>query len=102
MVLRKPYALFIKHFRLINLIMALLMAILIYRTWVIANYFSNYIDDYVTASNGFVVGHYINFYSFFLVLIVIILNVLVLSVLFVKNKPKKLYIINTLKMVCLK
>ncbi len=94
MVLRKPYALFIKHFRLINLIMALLMAILIYRTWVIANYFSNYIDDYVTASNGFVVGHYINFYSFFLVLIVIILNVLVLSVLFVKNKPKKLYIIN--------
>ncbi len=94
MVLRKPYALFIKHFRLINLVMALLMAFLIYRTWTIANFFSRYIDDYVTASNGFIVGNYINFYSFLLALMVVILNVLVLSVLIVKNKPKKLYIVN--------
>ncbi|MCI9110569.1 MAG: hypothetical protein HFH47_02005 [Bacilli bacterium] len=94
MILRKPYAFFIKYFRLFNLIMAILMGILIYRTGIIARFFSDYINDYVTASNGFMVGSYINLYSFLLALLIIILTIVVLSVLFVKEKPKKLYITN--------
>lgn len=94
MILRKPYAFFIKYFRLINLIMAILMGILIYRTGIIAKFFNDYIKDYVTASNGFMVSNYISLYSFLLALLIIILTIVVLSVLFVKDKPKKLYIIN--------
>lgn len=94
MILRKPYAFFIKYFRIINLIMALLMGVLIYRTFVLGKFFSTYAADYTTASSGFVLGNYINIYSFIMALIVIIFNIVVLSVLFVKDKPKKLYIIN--------
>jgi len=94
MILRKPYAFFIRYFRLFNLIMAILMGILIYRTGIIAKFFNDYLKDYVTASNGFVVGNYINLYSFLLALLIIILTIIVLSVLLVKDKPKKLYIAN--------
>lgn len=94
MILRKPYAFFIRYFRLINLIMAILMGILIYRTGIIAKFFSDYINDYVTASNGFMVSNYISLYSFLLALLIIVLTIVVLSVLFVKEKPKKLYITN--------
>ena len=94
MILRKPYAFFIKYFRLINLIMAILMGILIYRTGIIAKFFSDYIADYITTSNGFMIGNYMSIYSFLIALLIIILTIVVLSVFFVKDKPKKLYIFN--------
>lgn len=94
MILRKPYAFFIRYFKLINLIMAILMCFLIYRTGIIAKFFNEYINDYVTASNGFVLGNYITLYSFILALLIVIFTVIVLSVLIVKGKPKKLYIFN--------
>jgi len=94
MILRKPYAFFIKYFRLINLVMAILMGILIYRTWMIASFLNRYVNDYITASNNFVIGSYINIYSFLIPLFIVIFTIIVLSVLFVKQKPKKLYVIN--------
>ncbi len=94
MILRKPYAFFIRYFKLINLIMAILMCFLIYRTGIIVKFFNEYINDYVTASNGFVLGNYITLYSFILALLIVIFTVIVLSVLIVKGKPKKLYIFN--------
>ncbi len=93
MILRKPYAFFIKYFRLINLIMALLMAILIYHTFKIGKFISQYVSDYTVASS-FVIGDYISIYSFLLALVIIIGTIIVLSVLFVKDKPKKLYLFN--------
>ena len=101
MILRKPYAFFIKYFRIINLIMAVLMAILIYRTIVIGKFLTDYLQDYATASSDFMLGNYINFYSFLLVLVVIIFTIVVTSVMFVKDKPKKLYIFNLIVYIAL-
>ena len=94
MIVRKPYALFIKYFKIIHIIMALLIGILIYRTGVLLHFFNTYISDYQTATDGFATGDYVNFYSFLLVMIVIIANISILSVMFVKKKPKLLYILN--------
>ena len=69
--------------------MALLIGILIYRTGVLLHFFNTYISDYQTATDGFATGDYVNFYSFLLVMIVIIANISILSVMFVKKKPKK-------------
>ena len=93
MILRKPYAFFIKYFRVINLIMAVLMCFLVYRSFKIGSFLSDYLTDYSKASTDFNLSNYINIYSFILVLVVIILITSVLSVLFIKKKPKKLYII---------
>ena len=94
MILRRPYAFFIKYFRVINLIMAALMAVLIYRTLVVGNFLNEYIKDYAAATNNFILGNYINFYIFLLIIIIIILTIVITSVMFVKDKPKKLYIFN--------
>lgn len=94
MIFRKPYAFFIKYFRLINLIMAAFMAVLIYRSFKVGNYINDYISDYVSATDGFVLSNYINFYVFLLTLLVVVLTIVVMSVMIVKDKPKKLYIFN--------
>ena len=96
MIVRKPYALFIKYFKVIHIIMALFIGILIYRTGVLLHFFNTYINDYQTATDGFITGNYINLYSFLLVIIIIIANIAILSVMFVKKKPKLLYILNIL------
>lgn len=101
MIFRKPYAFFIKYFRVMNLIMAVLMAALIYHTFIIGNFFTSYIDDYLKAVNNFSLGNYINIYDFLLIIIIIILTIVVISVLFVKNKPKKLYLFNLLVYIVL-
>ena len=94
MVVRKPYALFIKYFKVIHIIMALFIGILIYRTGVLLHFFNTYINNYQTAIDGFITGNYINLYSFLLVMVVIIANIIILSVMFLKKKPKLLYILN--------
>lgn len=94
MIFRKPYAFFIKYFRVINLIMAVLMAVLIYHTLTVGRFLNEYINDYILATNNFSLGSYINFYTFLLIIIIIILTIVVTSVMFVKDKPKKLYIFN--------
>ena len=91
MILRKPYAFFIKYFRVINIILAVLMAVLIYQTVIIGKFLTDYIADYNVADN-LVISNYISFYSFLLCLLVVILTIVITSVMFVKNKPKKLYI----------
>ena len=45
MIFRKPYAFFIKYFRVINLIMAVFMAVLIYHTLTVGRFLNEYIND---------------------------------------------------------
>lgn len=100
MILRKPYAFFIKYFRVINLIMAIFMAILTYQTIVIGKFLTNYIKDY-SIGNNFAISNYINFYSFLMCILVIVLTIIVTSVMIVKKKPKKLYIFNLVVSIAL-
>ena len=93
MILRKPYAFFIKYFKIINLIMAFLMAALLYQSVVIGKFLNKYIVNNAIGTN-FVISEYISFYSFLFCLAIIILIIIVTMVMFVKKKPMKLYIFN--------
>lgn len=92
MILRKPYAFFIKYFKILHAIIALLIAFLLYRSFTIYNFFRAYIDDYSGALNEFSPSSLINMYSFILTLGIIILIIVLLSVMIYKKKPKALYI----------
>ena len=92
MILRKPYAFFIKYFKILHAIIALLIAFLLYRSFTIYNFFRAYIDDYNGALNEFSPSSLINMYSFILALGIIILIIVLLSVMIYKKKPKALYI----------
>lgn len=96
MILRKPYALFIKYFRLLHMVMAVLILLLLFRTYSVYNFFVSYIKDYQVAMVNFKASNLINMYSFFLAMLIIIVTVILLSVMIYKKKPKFVYIYNIL------
>ena len=92
MILRKPYAFFIKYFKLLHAIIAVLVAFLLYRSFAIYNFFRAYVQDYSSALNEFSPRTLLSMYSFILALVIIILIIILLSVMIYKKKPKALYI----------
>lgn len=92
MILRKPYAFFIKYFKLLHAIIALFVGFLLYRSFKVYSFFNAYISDYNSAINNFSPRTLINMYSFFAILLITILAIILLSVMIYKKKPKSLYI----------
>lgn len=94
MILRKPYALLIKNFKLIHAIMTVLMIYVFYKTLNVLYVFSGYLSsdmvllDENTASNTF------NLLMFIFPIFIIILSLILLTVMFVKKKPSSLYLIS--------
>ena len=96
MILRKPYAFFIKYFKLLHAIIAVLVAFLLYRSFTLYNFFRTYVTDYSSALNDLNPRSLLNMYSFLMVLGVIIIIIILLSVMIYKKKPKFLYIYSLL------
>ena len=94
MVLRKPYKFFIKHFRLIHLILALLSSYLLVRT----SGLINFLYDYVSNSNTIVgTGTSTEYFSGLMILssiLVLLGSIIILIVMKMKKKPVLFYIIN--------
>lgn len=101
MILRKPYAFFIKYFKLFHAIIALIVGVLLYRSLKLYNFFSSYVSDYSSALNDLSPRTLITMYSFLMILLVIILIIILLSVMIYKRKPKSLYIYSLLVYVAI-
>ena len=108
MILRKPYAFIIKHFKLLHLILTVLLGISIYRV----NYISSFLKDYLSSPivfNRYSVESYMTssnisdligrldtlfpLYVFILPLITILVTLIILFILYNKKKPYLLYIV---------
>ena len=94
MILRKPYAILIKHFKLIHVFLTLISVFLFLRCHDILNF----INDYIINS-GFIVEDYqldkiMPFYLNIVVIFMIIFNVIVALLLKNKGKSITFYIIN--------
>ena len=108
MILRKPYAFIIKHFKLLHLIITVLLGISIYRV----NYISSFLKDYLSSPivfNRYSVESYMTsnnvsdligrldtlfpLYVFILPLITILVTLIILFILYNKKKPYLLYIV---------
>jgi len=94
MILRKPYAFLIKHFKLIHLILVVFSCYSIYRTNILLEFFNDYILNMVN-----VIGQDLSttliptFYSL-TPIIIIIFTTIILIVMIVKKKPNFFYILN--------
>lgn len=94
MILRKPYAFFIKIFKPLHLIMSLLTCYLIFITNKILTFFNSYIY-----SNENVVGTSIKEglvkNEFFIIpILLIVFSLIFLGIMFKKNKPIVFYLVN--------
>ena len=94
MILRKPYAFFIKIFKPMHLLLAIITAYLIY----LDNKILNFLNMYVS-SNVDVIGQQIkkNLGSsllYIIPIIIIVFSLIILGLMYRKKKPFKFYIIN--------
>lgn len=101
MILRKPYAILIKHFKLIHIIFTLLSLFLFFRCTDLLNFINEYI-----ANTGFIIDNYqiaglLPNYTMILIILGILLNIVVIILLKTKDKKITFYIINILIYSCL-
>lgn len=90
MILRRPYALLIKHFRLIHLIM---FGLIIYNIMYARNIL-NFFKDYIAYNGNIEVlsSKYINYYIFICFFFLIIFSIIIYFLMKYKNKPKLFYV----------
>lgn len=94
MILRKPYAFLIKHFRLIHIIILAAVSYILYKTIT----FRSFLDEYIGNNQRLktiddLTEKYVGIPFILIVLFVIILSGIILYLLKHKNKPYKFYII---------
>ena len=92
MILRKPYAFLIKHFKLIHLLLTVLIFLLFQRLREVVEYLNYYID-LRTYENipGLIREHYSIWYIL-LPIIIIGVIVIIMWLLITKEKPVKYYV----------
>lgn len=95
MVLKKPYAFIIKHFRAIHLLLLIPILYLIIKTRAIVYFFNSYVTYGYTLNFSEVLtnisSHYINILMYIAVIIVLLVFVAMSVILQQKDKPTKLY-----------
>ncbi len=86
MVLRKPYAFLIKHFKLIHLLLCIPIVYLLIKTGAITSFFSDYVRANYYTNLTKISANYINYFMYFSVFIIL---ALVLAVYFLMRQKKK-------------
>ena len=96
MIIKKPYAFIIKHFRLIHLLLLIPMIYLVIKTRGIITFFSDYVANNYRLSSGTdilssLASNYINIFMYIAVIIIMIVLIFLAIVLKRKEKPVKFY-----------
>jgi len=93
-ILRKPYALLIKNFKKIHLVLCILMAYLAYESGNILTFFNEYISSGTFTRTSFSLSStYINIYMFAVTVLVAAIALVIYILMRQKKKPKLLYFI---------
>lgn len=92
MILRKPYAFLIKHFKLLHLAMALCMGILLYQTTILQNFFNEFASSTQVIVDSDITGVLIKGYIYIFLVVVIVMSLIVLILMSLKNKPRIYYL----------
>ncbi len=97
MILRKPYAFLIKHFKRVHLVISILLIFMISRTYKLFSFLSsssNVIPDTFKTSS------YINFLIYIVIVLIILLIVALIVLMKKKEKPVLMYIITMIVYIC--
>ena len=92
-ILKKPYAFLIKHFRLIHVILTAMITYMLVRTFKIYSFFSRYVDNVYSTLGDAVPSHYITGFMIVIVILIVTFALLIYLLMNNKKKPKALYVI---------
>lgn len=91
MILKKPYAFLIKHFRIIHLLLLVPIGYLISKTFRVAAFFRTYVSNNYTTNILNIAAEHISFYMYLAVLIIIGVVLAIYYLMRQKKKSTKLY-----------
>lgn len=92
MILRKPYAFLIRHFKMMHVILAGCLFYLIYKTSSMISYINVYINKTINVVGEDIVGSLFNSWIIALPILIIIFAAVLLTVMVVKDKPRLFYV----------
>lgn len=101
MVFKKPYALLIKHFKLIHIIITLFMAFLIYKMTGIISFFNEYVSSGWKSITESEVTSYISGFMYISLIIIVILSIVIYLLMRFKKKPRLYYLLTPLLYIIL-
>lgn len=94
MILRKPYALLIKNFKKIHIILCLLIAYIAFKSSAILTFFNDYIKEGSYNSGSISLPSiYINLYIFLCAILIAAIAVIIFILMKQKEKPKVFYMV---------
>ena len=99
MILRKPYAFLIKHFKLIHLILTVLIFLLFQRLREVVEYLNYYIDLRTYENIPGIIRDQYSIWYILLPIIIIGVIIIIMWLLITKEKPVKYYIISIVSYV---
>ena len=99
MILRKPYAFFIKNFKLIHVVLAFFSAFLIYKTGLIVNFFNDYLNSTTSVVGQEIVENLFDSSMILIPALMIVLCSVILGIMFKKEKPLLFYFVSILTFV---
>ena len=91
MVLKKPYAFLIKHFKLIHIILCLPLLYLIIKTRNIVNFFNVFIKNNYTVSEINIASNYISYLIYIAIIGIVLLSLAIYFLMKQKEKSTKFY-----------
>lgn len=92
MIIRKPYAFLIKHFRMIHLFMFACVLFVCYKSTALLNFFNSYVSNGYYSYVDNLASSLINFYVFIAIVIIVLLGITIYILLKWKDKKRTLYI----------
>ncbi len=93
MIIKKPYAFLIKHFRLIHLILSSLLIFLAYKTHSVYKFFNDYVKNGYYTYSSEISGTYINFYMFLAIVGILVVAAFIYLLMKWKKKSRLYYIL---------
>ncbi len=91
MILKKPYAFLIKHFRIIHLLLLLPIGYLINKTYKVVTFFRSYVTNSYSTTIVNIAGEHINVFMYLSVILILSAVIAIYYLMRQKDKSTKLY-----------
>ncbi len=92
MVIKKPYAFLIKHFRLIHAILFVLLIYILSKSFSIYSFFSNYAKTLLYVNTNNMASTYVSSTLFIATIVAVIVTFIIYYIMTMKQKSNKLYL----------
>lgn len=96
MILRRPFAFLIKHFKMFHFIMLLFMVYVMYSSSAILSFLNEYLNSTLVLINHDVVTTLYSNFLYISIIFIFIITIIILLLLLFKGKPVKYYFFNIL------